>query len=157
MPHAARLSCVPVTLRRVMVMDNWVCWKCGKALVDIPLPLARAAECPACRSDLHVCRACLYFDPGVARSCREPVAEDVQDKTRANFCGYFQLRTDAYVPGAADTSAAARAQLDALFGGAAADANGPGSAGQGGAVERARSALDDLFGGKADKDLDGQG
>jgi hypothetical protein len=59
---------------------------------------------------------CTFFAPGVARSCREPVAEDVQDKERANFCGYFQARADAYRPADAAAATAARAELDGLFG-----------------------------------------
>lgn len=115
-----------------------VCWKCGAALVDLPLPLARLATCPACRAELHVCRACVFFAREVANQCREPVAEPVSDKTRSNFCGYFQLRPDAYRPDAAPSSS--RAELDALFGAPAA------------AAEEAcgRSALEALFGGKPD-------
>lgn len=118
-----------------------LCWKCGAALTDLPLPLTRLAACPVCRVELHVCRACVFFAREVANQCREPVAEPVSDKTRSNFCGYFQLRADAYR--AAAPVPASRAQLDALFG-SRADA----SAGEGGASSP--SALDELFGGKPD-------
>ena len=33
---------------------------------------------------------CEFFDTTVSNSCREPIAEKVNDKNRANFCGYFQ-------------------------------------------------------------------
>jgi len=33
---------------------------------------------------------CRYYDTRVNNSCREPIAEKVNDKTRANFCGYLQ-------------------------------------------------------------------
>ena len=93
-----------------------VCWKCGAPLVDQPLPLARVAECSACRADLHVCRMCEFYDTRVAMSCREPVADQVLNKERANFCAYFAVRPDAY-RGRGDTaSLTVRAQLDALFG-----------------------------------------
>ena len=96
--------------------DGLVCWKCGESLDELPQPLARLAECPACRADVHVCRMCEFFDTRVARSCREPVAEDVQDKERANFCGYFKPRPAAYR--AADDSEARRSKsaLTELFG-----------------------------------------
>ena len=100
-----------------MTTSNLVCWKCGAALTDLPLPLSRLAECPACRKELHVCRMCAFYDPRVARQCREPVAEDVNDKERANFCGYFQARPDAHRPQDAAAAQAARNALDELFGG----------------------------------------
>jgi hypothetical protein len=57
---------------------------------------------------------CEYYAPSVAKSCREPVAEEVRDKTRANFCDYFRARPGAHQ---ADTRAdEARASLEALFG-----------------------------------------
>ena len=46
---------------------------------------------------------------------REPVAEPVHDKDRANFCGYFEPVAGRFVP--ADPAAdSARTALDALFG-----------------------------------------
>jgi hypothetical protein len=65
------------------------------------------------------------------------VADEVKDKERANFCGYFKPNPRAYVP--ADSSGAnkARSELDALFGGPAASASTP----SGG-----REALDKFFG-----------
>lgn len=117
-----------------------ICWKCGAALADLPLPLARLAECPVCRAELHVCRSCVYYDTRVANHCREPVAEPVNDKTRANFCGYFQFRADAWQPQAVAQEQGARAQLDSLFGGAAAASQDP--------ADAARTALDQLFNAK---------
>ncbi len=95
--------------------DDLVCWRCGASLAELPQPLARLAECPACNTDLHVCRMCKFYDTHVSRQCREPIAEDVQDKQRANFCGYFQGRPDAYVPQDQDAARAARDALEALF------------------------------------------
>ena len=93
-----------------------VCWKCGEALAALTLPLLRRDECPRCRAELHVCRMCADYDVRVAKHCREPTAEEVSDKERANFCGYFQPRAGAYTP--KDTSAAeqAKAELERLFG-----------------------------------------
>jgi hypothetical protein len=99
--------------------DELVCWRCGAALGDLPLPLPRRAECRNCRTELHVCRMCEFYDRSVARSCREPVADEVQDKERANFCGYFTPRPRAHVPGNEREAGTERAALDALFGGPA--------------------------------------
>jgi len=92
------------------------CWKCGASLADYSLPLRRIEECRVCRAELHVCRMCRHYDPAKAKQCREPAADDVKDKTRANFCDWFQPRSGAHAPAQGGDSAA-RARLDALFGG----------------------------------------
>ena len=121
-------------------IEGLVCWKCGISLEALSLPLRRQDECGSCGAELHVCRLCEFYDTAVARSCREPVAEEVKDKTRSNFCDYFQPRAGAFTPasGAGDR---ARSELDALFGGASA------SEGAGPPAEDARARLDELFGG----------
>jgi len=58
---------------------------------DVLLPLPRTEECRHCGVDLHVCRMCRFYDTGVSNACREPIADFVSDKTRANFCGYLEL------------------------------------------------------------------
>ena len=94
--------------------ESTTCWKCGGPLQELLLPLARHEECPHCRAQLHVCRMCVYFDTTAPQQCREPVADNVSDKQRANFCGYFQINPQAYT-GASDQAADSRT-LDALFG-----------------------------------------
>jgi hypothetical protein len=92
-----------------------LCWKCGTALADLLLPVGRSEYCRACRAEIHVCRMCRFYDLSKARQCAEPVAEPVQDKERANFCGYFEPVAGRFRPSntGADT---ARAALEALFG-----------------------------------------
>ncbi len=104
--------------------DALVCWKCGAPLGDEPLPLGRRAECRSCRAELHVCRMCRFYDTAVATACREPVADPVQDKTRANFCGYFEVRPDAWRPVDGTRARAAGEELAALFGEAPAEEQG---------------------------------
>lgn len=121
--------------------DTYTCWKCGVAQAELLLPLARLAECPACRAQLHVCRMCRYFDPAAAQQCREPVADAVTDKQRANFCGYFQIRPNAFVA-STDKAAQSRRQLEALFGReAAASAQQQGDSTE----DVARGKLEELF------------
>jgi hypothetical protein len=96
--------------------NDLVCWKCGASIADVPLPLGRLAQCPACHIDLHVCRMCQYYDPRVSEACRHPIAEEVKDKERSNFCDYFRPKPGAYRPRDDTEARAARAQLDALFG-----------------------------------------
>jgi len=98
------------------VSDSLNCWKCGHALDDMPMPLRRRDECPACGVDLHVCRMCEFYSTSVAKSCREPVAEEVTDKERANFCDYFRGQPGVHAAGGVSEAEAAQAQLEAMFG-----------------------------------------
>ena len=125
-----------------MSTTSLVCWKCGASLDGEPLPLPRLAECRVCHADLHVCRLCQFYDPGVANSCREPIADEVKDKERANFCGYFQPRPDACGEAVADPARESKTRLDALFG----DTREGGPEGIVSDDERARRRLDELFG-----------
>ncbi len=119
-------------------IEGLVCWKCGASLEQLSLPLRRLDECRQCGAELHACRLCEFFDPAVAKSCREPVADEVKDKTRANFCDYFRPRAHAW-DGPGGAQADAGAQLDALFGGGRANASGPSQA------DEARARLEELF------------
>ena len=67
-----------------------ICWKCSKA-VEINIP-ARSDECPFCHADLHVCKACDFYENGSHNDCRETSAEFVSDKERRNFCDYFRVK-----------------------------------------------------------------
>ena len=92
-----------------------VCWRCGADLAELTPPLSRNDECPSCRSQLHVCRMCCYYDPRVTKACREDDAEEVRDKDRANFCDYFRLAADAFDAQLAAADKEAAANLNALF------------------------------------------
>jgi hypothetical protein len=49
--------------------------------------------CQACDADLHVCLNCELYDPKSYQECREPQAEKVKEKNRANRCEYFSARS----------------------------------------------------------------
>ncbi len=91
-----------------------VCWKCGASLAGLSLPFSRTDECLACRAELHVCRMCRFYDTGKAKSCAEPIADEVQDKTRSNFCGYFQAAGGRFQP-RSDAGDRAKNALESLF------------------------------------------
>ena len=122
-----------------MIVENLVCWRCAAALVDVMQPLARAAECPACTVDLHVCKLCNFFEPGARRTCNEPIADEVTDKERSNFCGYFQPRV-LLAAAASEAEDKATAELESLFGLGAGSSTGSLTSG-----DAARSELDTLF------------
>jgi hypothetical protein len=121
-------------------IEGLVCWKCGAALAGLSLPLRRLEECVSCGAELHVCRLCEFYDTAVAKSCREPVAEEVKDKTRANFCDYFRPRAHAHAAAGSEADLA-RAQLESLFGG------GPGASPPSTPADEVKARLEELFGG----------
>ena len=119
------------------------CWRCGAALNDLLMPLARAETCPSCDADLHVCRMCIYFDRSVANQCREPVADPVKEKERSNFCGYLSLNPNAYQANDTAAQERAQAQLAELFGDS--DSTTTPAANPADAADQARRQFDDLF------------
>ena len=114
------------------------CWRCGEPVADVPLPLSRSEACPHCGADLHVCRQCEFYDTSKANACREPIAEQVNDKTRANFCGYLSIDCAPKISQGGDNQASA--ELNDLFGLDGQGTPSPSSSGE------AQTALDELFG-----------
>ena len=91
-----------------------ICWKCHKD-TNIEKPV-RGDECPFCHADLHVCKACEFYDSGSHNDCRESSAEFVSDKERGNFCDYFRASTKGVTgAGGIDKAAAARDAFNSLF------------------------------------------
>lgn len=71
--------------------------------------------CSRCGADLHACRQCAHHDAGAYNACREPQAERVADRERANRCDWFAPAAGGGATRDADPRAGARAALDALF------------------------------------------
>lgn len=78
-------------------------------------PVGFRDECAGCGRDLHVCRNCAHHDPAAYNECREPQAERVNDRERANRCDWFRAGEGPDGSGAADPRGDAKAALDALF------------------------------------------
>ncbi|MGS2720734.1 hypothetical protein [Paraglaciecola aestuariivivens] len=89
------------------------CWRCATKLKQVILPMSRREECHQCSTDQHVCKMCQFFIKG---RCDEERAEHISDTERANFCDYFKPSTKSQENSHLDKSAAAKAELAALFG-----------------------------------------
>lgn len=89
-----------------------VCFHCRYEM-SFAEAVGRREECPQCRSDVHVCKNCDFYDPKAYNECRETQADVVREKDRANFCDYFTPRKGGV--GAEDKAAALRAAAEALF------------------------------------------
>ena len=93
-----------------------ICYACGAAITRGE-PIPRDHTCDGCGADVRCCRNCRFYDTSRNNDCRESEAELVTDKTRRNFCEFFELSDRAFAGGASktDRAAEARAKLDALF------------------------------------------
>lgn len=111
------------------------CYRCGTSLKALSLPLSRFDECPECRVALHVCRQCQYYDARVPRQCTEDGAEEVIEKSRANFCDWFKPGLNVFDGREKAAEDKAKAEFEALFGGSAVKTDN----------EAANPALEELF------------
>jgi hypothetical protein len=91
-----------------------ICHACKKEL-SIGREIGRRDECPHCHADLHCCLNCRFYDRSAPKQCREPNAELVREKDKANYCDYFQFRESAAGAPAGDGAAGSRKALDDLF------------------------------------------
>lgn len=88
------------------------CFECGHEMV-FPYSPGRRDECPKCGADVHACRNCKNYDRNSYNECREPQADVVLEKDRANFCDFFSPGGQG--PGASDKQKDLRAAAEALF------------------------------------------
>ena len=70
-------------------------------------------ECMQCRSDLHVCKNCEFWDAKSYNECRETSADVVREKERANFCDFFSPKSGGMT--ADDQKNKIKAAAEALF------------------------------------------
>ena len=68
------------------------CYACSAEL-DLRLneDVPRSEECPKCYASLRCCKMCHFYDTQSYNECREPTAERIVDKEKANFCDHFQI------------------------------------------------------------------
>ena len=88
------------------------CFHCQKTTTS-ESKIGFREECGSCRSDLHVCKNCEFYDPKVYNECRETSADVVRDKERANFCDFFSAKEGGNQ--SADKASALKAAAEALF------------------------------------------
>ena len=88
------------------------CFHCQKTIVSAS-KIGFREECGSCRSDLHVCKNCEFYDPKAYNECRETSADVVREKERANFCDFFNAREGGLA--SSDKAAMLKAAAEALF------------------------------------------
>ena len=71
------------------------CYNCHKNLeISEGDRILRHEECSSCQASLHCCRMCVHYDTQSYNECREPLAERIVDKEKANFCSYFKISSN---------------------------------------------------------------
>ncbi|MEE8243786.1 MAG: hypothetical protein V3R27_02220 [Pseudomonadales bacterium] len=129
------------------------CWNCGAPLDDIPRPISRHATCGACFEELHCCRACRHFRPGITGECDEDRADPPVKKEVANFCDWYAPKSGAYQHSTGDRRDDAKDKLHALFDAESDDGHGDEPIGpdvqerEPTKEDEARAKLDSLFDG----------
>ena len=132
-------------------MAELTCWNCGESLAELPRPITRHMNCPACFEDLHCCRMCRHFTANATAPCDDERAEPPVNKEGANFCDYFRPAPHSYQAGRRERKSQAKSHLDALFGRADTPDDGDADSAAtaldpaGAAAEEARRKLDTLF------------
>jgi hypothetical protein len=92
-----------------------VCHHCEREL-QLAARIPRTDGCPYCHSDLKCCLNCRLHDRGADNQCREPQAEWVTDKDKANFCEFFEFRErSSGRSGSGPDPGGARDAFDSLF------------------------------------------
>lgn len=68
------------------------CYKCHKELDLLAgKDIHRSESCNSCFASLRCCQMCSFYDTKAYNDCREPTAERIVDKEKANFCDFFKL------------------------------------------------------------------
>jgi CO dehydrogenase/acetyl-CoA synthase gamma subunit (corrinoid Fe-S protein) len=64
------------------------CWSCGKDMKASDY--GRELNCLECGKPTRVCLNCRWYDKSKTNACAEPMAEEVMEKERPNFCNFFE-------------------------------------------------------------------
>jgi hypothetical protein len=94
--------------------ETFRCATCG-AKQAAPAPDAYDASCFKCRTALHSCSHCSFFDTSAPKECRKPILERVAKKTGANRCELFEPKVALERNEGHASGSDVRAAFDALF------------------------------------------
>lgn len=74
------------------LQDQLNCYKCEKELsLTSQSKIGREEECPHCYASLRCCKMCGFYDKSAYNECKEPMADRILEKEKANFCDFFKL------------------------------------------------------------------
>ena len=98
-----------------MATVQWYCYSCGKMTL-LTQSVGIRDVCINCSADVHACKNCEFYDLMAYNECREPAADVVREKERANFCDFFKVMSgNNRSSQAATKKSELRAAAEALF------------------------------------------
>jgi len=65
------------------------CVECSSSVQFID-ELGTTDTCKNCDADLHTCRNCKFFDPGLPNECMQPIETRIEKKSTRNLCTRFK-------------------------------------------------------------------
>lgn len=77
--------------------------------------MGRKDVCPQCKADIRCCLNCSLYERSRSKQCREPGAELIKEKSRANHCDFFIVADRTAPSGDSDATMDARKALNDLF------------------------------------------
>ena len=89
--------------------------KCASCGVKAPTSINLVSSCLNCKSDLHTCRQCTYFDPSAHFQCSKPITVRILNKNARNTCELFVPRTVVERQTSSGAPTDARAAFAKLF------------------------------------------
>jgi hypothetical protein len=89
--------------------------KCASCGVKAPANIVFESSCTNCRSELHTCRQCNYFDPSARFECSKPITTKIVNKNARNTCELFAPRTVVERQTSSGAPTDARAAFAKLF------------------------------------------
>jgi hypothetical protein len=90
------------------------CHSCRRELA-LGREVGRKDECPHCRADLRCCLNCRFYDRSAPKQCREPIADLVREKDKANYCDHFNYSETGTAGLPLPDTEITRKALDELF------------------------------------------
>ena len=73
--------------------------KCFKCHTEIHIEhrdrIGRSEECPKCFAAVRSCMMCSFYDSKAYNECREPMADRITEKEKANFCDFYKFGPQA--------------------------------------------------------------
>lgn len=68
------------------------CYKCNTELqLDQASNISRSEECSKCYSNIRSCMMCTFYSTSSYNECKEPTADRILEKEKANFCDHYKL------------------------------------------------------------------
>src|SRR5215510_16028548 len=89
--------------------------KCASCGAKAPSNITVESSCTNCRSELHTCRQCNFFDPSARFECSKPITTKIVNKNARNNCELFVPRTVVERQTSSGAPTDARAAFAKLF------------------------------------------